>query len=105
MNNAMSTPLRLGAACLLLAVASGCSLKRMAINQVGNALASGGTTFESDEDPDLVAAAIPFGLKMYESLLEETPKHTGLLLAAATGFTEYSYAFVDSRIDETKEES
>src|ERR1022692_1363880 len=101
----MSTPLRLYAACLLLAVGSGCSLKRMAINQVGNALASGGTTFESDEDPDLVAAAIPFGLKMYESLLEETPKHTGLLLAAATGFTEYSYAFVDSRIDEAREES
>jgi predicted anti-sigma-YlaC factor YlaD len=95
----------IGAACLVLAVGSGCSLKRMAINQVGNALASGGTTFESDEDPDLVAAAIPFGLKMYESLLEETPKHTGLLLAAATGFTEYSYAFVDSRIDEAKEES
>src|ERR1017187_1417671 len=95
----------IGVACLVLAVGSGCSLKRMAINQVGNALASGGTTFESDEDPDLVAAAIPFGLKMYESLLEETPKHTGLLLAAATGFTEYSYAFVDARIDEVKEES
>ena len=42
---------------------------------------------------------------MYESLLEETPKHTGLLLAAASGFTEYSYAFVDARIDEVKEES
>src|ERR1035441_6683000 len=101
----MSTPLRLYAACLLLVVGSGCSLKRTAINQVGNALASGGPPFESDEDPDLVAAAIPFGLKMYESLLEETPKHTGLLLAAATGFTEYSYAFVDARIDEVKEES
>jgi|SRR5271157_1456732 len=105
MKNDMSPPLRLCAACLALVVASGCSLKRMAINQVGNALASGGTTFESDDDPDLVAAAIPFGLKMYESLLEETPKHTGLLLAAATGFTEYSYAFVDGRIDEVKEES
>jgi len=98
-------PLRLCAVCLLLALASGCSLRKLAINQVGNALASGGTTFESDEDPDLVAAAIPFGLKMYESLLEETPRHTGLLLAAATGFTEYSYAFVDARIDEVKEES
>jgi len=44
-------------------------------------------------------------LKLYESLLAESPKHTGLLLAAAQGFTEYSYAFVDSRIDEAKEES
>jgi predicted anti-sigma-YlaC factor YlaD len=92
-------------AVILLAAGTGCSVKRLAVNQVGNALASGGTTFTSDDDPDLVAAAIPFGLKMYESLLAESPKHTGLLLAAAQGFTEYSYAFVDSRVDETKEES
>src|ERR1039458_1835659 len=97
MSNTMNTPLRLCAACLLLALGSGCSLRKLAINQVANALSSGGSTFESDEDPDLVAAAIPFGLKTYESLLEETPRHTGLLLAAATGFTEYSHAFMDAR--------
>jgi hypothetical protein len=34
--------------------------------------------FEGDEDPELVAAAIPFGLKLYESLLAESPKHRGL---------------------------
>lgn len=92
-------------AVVLLVIATGCSIKRLAVNQVGNALASGGSTFTSDDDPDLVADAIPFGLKMYESLLAESPKHTGLLLAAAQGFTEYSYAFVDSRVDEAKEES
>jgi predicted anti-sigma-YlaC factor YlaD len=90
---------------VLLVLATGCSIKHLAVNQVGNALASGGTTFTSDDDTDLVAAAIPFGLKTYESLLAESPKHVGLLLAAAQGFTEYSYAFVDSRVDETKEES
>jgi predicted anti-sigma-YlaC factor YlaD len=88
-----------------LILGTGCSIKHIAVNQLGNALASGGSTFSSDDDPDLVAAAIPFGLKTYESLLAESPKHTGLLLAAAQGFTEYSYAFVDSRVDETKEES
>jgi len=88
---------------LLLMAAAACSLKRLAVNQVGNALATGGTTFTSDDDPDLVADAIPFGLKMYESLLAESPNHTGLLLAAAEGFTEYSYAFVDARIDEARE--
>ena len=92
-------------AVFLLVLATGCSVKRLAVNQVGNALASGGSTFTSDDDPDLVAAAIPFGLKLYESLLAESPKHAGLLLAAAQGFTEYSYAFVDSRIDEAKGES
>jgi predicted anti-sigma-YlaC factor YlaD len=77
----------------------------VAINKLGNALASGGGTFTSDNDPELVEAAIPFGLKLYESLLAESPKHAGLLLAAAQGFTEFSYAFVDSRIDEAKEQN
>jgi predicted anti-sigma-YlaC factor YlaD len=89
----------------LLALCSGCSIKKLAINKLGDSLASSGSNFESDEDPDLVAAAIPFGLKLYEGLLAESPKHTGLLLAAASGFTEYAYAFVDLKADETREES
>jgi len=95
----------LAAIVLIAAASAGCSIKRIAVNQIGNALASGGSTFTSDDDPELVEAAIPFGLKTYESLLAESPKHTGLLLAAAQGFTEYSYAFVDSRIDEARAES
>ena len=90
---------------VLLLLSAGCSIRRVAINKIGNMLASGGSTFTSDDDPELVQAAIPFGLKLYESLLAESPKHTGLLLAAAQGFTEYSYAFVDSRIDEARAES
>ena len=91
--------------CTCLAVTAGCSIKRMAVNKIGNALASGGSTYESDDDPDLVGDALPFGLKLIESLLAESPKHRGLLLAAASGFTEYSYAFVNQRADETAAES
>jgi predicted anti-sigma-YlaC factor YlaD len=80
-------------------------MKRFAVNKLGNSPATSGSTFTSDDDPELVEAAIPFGLKLYESLLAESPRHTGLLLAAAQGFTEYSYAFVDSRIDEARAES
>ena len=94
--------LRLLATFLLLAT-SACSIKRVATNKLGNALASGDTAYERDEDPELVAAAMPFGLKLYESLLAESPKHTGLLLAAASGFTEYAYAFVDCPGSEAKE--
>lgn len=77
----------------------GCSVKRMAVNKLGNALASGGSTFESDDDPDLVGDALPFSLKLMESLLAESPRHRGLLLAAASGFTQYSYAFVEQKAD------
>src|SRR3974390_3205836 len=81
----------------------GCSLRRVAVNKVGDALASGGTTFASDDDPELVKAAVPFSLKLMESLLEESPQHKGLLLASASGFTQYAYAFVQQDADELKE--
>src|SRR5947208_108341 len=90
---------------ILLAILPACSIKRMAVNKLGNALASGGSTYESDDDPELVASAVPFGLKLMESLLAESPKHPGLLLAASSGFTEYAYAFVGQQADETRAES
>ena len=74
---------------------SGCSLRTYAINMVGDALASGDSVFESDEDLELVGEALPFGLKLTESLLSESPNHEGLLLSACRGFVLYSYAYVD----------
>lgn len=88
--------------CSVLLV-SGCSVKRYAINQLGNALAGTGSTFAADEDPELVRAAVPFSLKLIESLLAENPRHEGLLLAAARGFTQYAYAFVQEDADELED--
>jgi predicted anti-sigma-YlaC factor YlaD len=82
---------------------SGCSVKRYAINQLGNALAGAGSTFASDEDPELIRAAVPFSLKLIEGLLAENPRHEGLLLAAARGFTQYAYAFVQEDADELED--
>ena len=87
------------------ALLCGCSIKRIAVNKLGNALASSGTTFEGDDDPDLVGDALPFGLKLMESLLAESPRHTGLLLAATSGFTEYGYAFVGQRAERVAAEN
>jgi predicted anti-sigma-YlaC factor YlaD len=84
---------------MLVLALSGCSIKRMAINTLGNALASGSTTFAKDDDPELVRDAVPFALKTIESLLDQTPRHQGLLLAACSGFTQYSYAFIQQESD------
>jgi len=88
---------------VVLALSSGCSIKRMAVNMVGDALAGGGTTFSADNDPELIKDAVPFSLKLMESLLAESPDHEGLLLATAGGFTQYSYAFVQQEADELRE--
>ncbi len=85
-------------------LSTGCSVRRFAVNRVGDALAGGGTTFSSDDDPDLIQDAVPFSLKLMESLLAESPRHRGLLLAAASGFTQYAYAFVAESADELEEQ-
>jgi predicted anti-sigma-YlaC factor YlaD len=86
---------------LVLAGMGGCAtLKHTAMNRLGDAVASGGSAFASDDDPDLIKAAAPTNLKLIESLLAETPDHRGLRLAAASGFTQYGYAFVQQEADE-----
>jgi len=84
---------------LLLVVAqAGCV--RAASFVVADALASGGGgAYASDDDPELVRDAVPFGLKTMEALLERHPDHQGLLGSLAAGFTQYTFAFVDSDAD------
>jgi len=92
-----SLGLLLVAVCLL---ASGCSMKRFAVNKLGDALAGDGTTFAADDDPELIKSAVPFSLKLMESLLNESPNHRGLLQATTSGFALYGYAFVEQEADE-----
>ena len=87
----------------LVAGNTGCSVKRLAINQLGDALSNGGGSFATDDDPDLIRAAAPFSLKLMELLLVESPQHRELLQALASGFTQYAYAFADQPADELEE--
>jgi predicted anti-sigma-YlaC factor YlaD len=80
----------------------GCSVRQEALNRIGDALAEGGSAFAADDDPELIRSAAPFSLKLIESLLAETPRHKGLLLAASRGFTQYAYAFLQQEAEETE---
>ena len=71
---------------------------------VGDALASGNSVYESEEDIELVGQALPFGLKLTETLLGESPRHPGLLITACRGYVLYSYAFVDYPAELAEEE-
>lgn len=87
---------------VLLAAAlmvSGCSIKRLALNSVANSLTGGPDVFGTDEDPELVRDALPFGLKTMESMLLTVPNHEGLLLTLCKGYTQYAYAYVQSEGD------
>jgi predicted anti-sigma-YlaC factor YlaD len=93
------SPLTLAALLIAALGASGCSINRFAVNKLGDALAGGGSTWATDDDPELVGQALPFALKTIESLLQSSPEHRGLLLAAASGFTQYGYAYVQCEAD------
>jgi predicted anti-sigma-YlaC factor YlaD len=76
---------------------SGCGMvQRKAVGMVANTLASSGDVFTRDDDPELVGQAIPFGLKLYESLLDSAPKNKDLLIATCSNFTQYGVAFVET---------
>jgi predicted anti-sigma-YlaC factor YlaD len=92
------------AAVAVLLLGGGCSVKKFAIRKLGDALSEAGSTYASDDDPNLIRGALPFSLKLIESLLAQVPEHRGLLLSAASGFTQYSYAFVQQDAEE-KEDS
>lgn len=77
-----------------------CSLKQAAMNTVIDALSSGGSSaFTGDTDPELVGDALPFALKLYEVLLEQSPENEGLLLTTGSGFIMYANAYVQTPAD------
>jgi len=83
-----------GFLCIFLSVS--CSINKMAINAVSDALSGTGSAdvFTGDPDPELVGDALPFAVKMYEALLAKNPKHQGLLLTTGSLFVMYANAFI-----------
>jgi predicted anti-sigma-YlaC factor YlaD len=75
---------------------SACSINRLALNAVADALTGdgGSEVFTADSDPELVGDAVPFAIKMYESLLSQAPDHQGLILTTGSLFVMYANAFV-----------
>ena len=69
------------------------------MSRMADALSSTASAFTRDNDPEFVRQAAPSTLKMVEMLLEQSPSHTGLLMTACSGFTQYAYAFLQSDAD------
>ena len=82
---------------LLALLLWGCAIDKLAIQGVTNLLASGDSTvFTGEEDPVLVGEALPFALKLYESLLASAPENRQLLLTTGQAFVLYAYAYVQT---------
>lgn len=77
----------------------GCSLNSLVMSGLANSLSHGTSTFATDNDPRLIAKALPFSLKLMESVLQSVPKNRGLLTTLCKAFTEYAYGFVEQKSD------
>jgi hypothetical protein len=75
----------------------GCSLRGAAISGAAGAFSGekAAEVLSSDDDPELVRDAFPFGLKTYEILIAADPGNPSLYRAAAAGFVQYASAFLD----------
>ncbi|MEN8221652.1 MAG: TRAP transporter TatT component family protein [Acidobacteriota bacterium] len=85
---------------------SGCSINKLAMNKVADILAGGGTgnVFTSDNDPEFVGDALPFAIKMYETLLGSVPGHPELIVTTGSLYIMYANAFLYTPASMMKEE-
>lgn len=96
-------PIRWVSLATLMVMLAGCSIQKMAVNALGDSLASSGDVFTSDEDPELVRDAMPFTMKTIEMLLAENPENRQLLLTACSLFTGYANFFVQVEAEQLEE--
>jgi predicted anti-sigma-YlaC factor YlaD len=97
MKAGLMVTVRLLALACVLALLPGCAVvQRKAVGMVASTLASSGDVFTRDDDLELVGQAIPFGLKLYESLLDSAPKNKDLLIATCSNFTQYGVAYLET---------
>jgi len=77
---------------LFLTLAGCASLDQSVVHSINDILSKDGnnTVFTGDNDPKLVGDALPFTIKMYESLAASDPTHPGM--ARTVGMLEIMYA-------------
>ncbi|MBN2442502.1 MAG: TRAP transporter TatT component family protein [Spirochaetales bacterium] len=82
---------------MLVSILTGCSINKLAVNMVADMLSGEESlVFVGDDDPELIGEALPFALKLYESLLESNPDNKRLLLACGKAFCLYAFSNVQT---------
>lgn len=89
----------------LIVSQSGCSIRSYALRATADALSGTSGGYGTDDDPNLIRDAAPFGLKTMETLAESLPTHRPIRLALASGFTQYAYAFVNQDADRAEDKN
>lgn len=78
---------------------SNCSLRSMAVQQMGELVASGVPAFEKDDDLELIKQALPANIKLLEAMLESDPDNQQILALLAQMYASYTFAFVEAELE------
>lgn len=90
---------------MLLSLTTGCSLRRMALDQTAAILKDSMPAYEKEWDIALVAEALPPNIKMVEGFLVSAPDNEDLLLMAAKAYTSYGLVILEEKLDRTEEDT
>jgi len=89
---------------LAVFLASGCSLKLIAVNQTAEVLADAGAAFNQETDLEFAAMAIPASIKTAEGFLQAHPTQPTLLKVVAEGYVNYAVGFLEDRAEALQED-
>lgn len=91
--------LTVGSIVVALVAASGCSVRRMALNQTSEVFKDGMVAVNEEPDYDFAGDAFPASLKTVEVMLVSVPDNPALLEMLAQGYASYAYMFVEDEAD------
>jgi hypothetical protein len=94
-----NTALTLACASAATALASGCDLAKLAADQTADVLVRAEPSVEREEDIGIAENAIAANLKLFEGLIEVSPKKKVLYTLTAQAFGSYAFGFIDPRIE------
>lgn len=93
----------LGILVLALAV-SGCSLKKITVDQTAAVLSDAGRAFTEETDLELAELAIPASIKTAEGFLFAHPEQLTLLRIVAEGYVSYAVGFFEDQAEAVQED-
>ena len=79
----------------LMILTTGCSLQKLTADQTADALYTGQSAMESEEDIEFARTALPGSLKTVETFLQSSPENEKFLEMLAKGYFSYAFGFIE----------
>jgi len=76
-----------------------CSVRKVMVSEVAEVVEAGLSSFEQDDDLEMLEKAFPANIKLMESLHASSPDDTKLLVLLSRLYASYTFLFVEGEIE------